>query len=150
MAKRFDGHVLSSTLGKLAQYPLSQADDDALVSAAKAVWYSESSLVSEAKAFLSHYTDELEMRRAGYLLEKFTRFSCISDNRVAEAFDALELFLLAVPKQSVQPLAAVPLRHRRDELAVSWGLNEGLGLKVQALMPFQTRHYQAEQHTAHA
>ena len=69
------GHVLSSALDTLVKKPLNQADDAALVRAAKVVWYSKE---------------------------------------------------------------------------VSWGLSEGLGLKVQALMPFQTRHYEAEQHVTSA
>ncbi|RMQ87304.1 hypothetical protein ALP97_00183 [Pseudomonas salomonii] len=67
-----------------------------------------------------------------------------------EALKALELFSASAAKQNVQPQGAVALRSRRDELAVSWGLSEGLGLKAQALMPFQTRHYEAEQRAASA
>jgi len=50
----------------------------------------------------------------------------------------------------VKPQGSVALRSRRDELAMSWGLSEGLGLKVQTLMPFQTRYYAAEQRAAAA
>ncbi|WP_347904315.1 hypothetical protein [Pseudomonas purpurea] len=150
MAKPLNGHVLSSALDRLVKNPLNQADDAALVSAAKAVWYSNSNLVSEAKAFLSCHTNEVEVRRAGYLLERFTRFSCVSDNRVSETFNALELFSRSTLKQDVKPQAAVSLRRRRDELAASWGLSEGLGLKAQTLMPFQTRHYEAEQRATFA
>ncbi|MBC3302512.1 hypothetical protein H0Z09_15395 [Pseudomonas sp. SWRI18] len=63
---------------------------------------------------------------------------------------ALEQFSASASKQDVKPQGAVALRSRRDDLAVSWGLSEGLGLKAQALMPFQTRHYEAEQRTASA
>ncbi|NWC91550.1 MULTISPECIES: hypothetical protein [unclassified Pseudomonas] len=150
MAKPPNGHVLSSALDMLVRSPLNQADDVALVSAAKAVWYSDANLVSEARAFLKLHASEVEVRRAGYLLERFTRFSCVTDGRVSEAFKALELFTRSTPKLEPKPLAAVALRSRRDELAVSWGLSEGLGLKAQALMPFQTRHYEAEQRASSA
>ncbi|MGY2684065.1 hypothetical protein [Pseudomonas tolaasii] len=150
MAKPFNGPVLSSALGTLVKSPLNQADDDALVSAAKAVWYSDANLVGEVKDFLDAHSSELELRRAGYLLERFTRFSCVTDNRVVEALHALELFSATASKQDVKPLGVVALRSRRDELALSWGLSEGLGLKVQALMPFQTRHYEAQQRGASA
>jgi len=139
------GHVLSSALDTLVKKPLNQADEAALVSAAKAVWYSSLSLESEVSAFLSYHTDEVEVRRAGYLLERLTRFACLSDSRVSETLNALELFAYSTSKQGEAPQVAVPLRRRRDELAVSWGLSEGLGLKAQTLMPFQTRHYEAEQ-----
>lgn len=145
MAQPFNGPVLSSALDTLVKQPLNQADDDALVSAAKAVWYSDVNLVGEVRDFLDGHSSELEVRRAGYLLERFTRFSCVTDSRVLEALDALELFSASASKQDVKPLGIVALRSRRDELAASWGLSEGLGLKAQALMPFQTRHYEAQQ-----
>ncbi|MBD9459536.1 hypothetical protein IB241_17780 [Pseudomonas sp. PDM05] len=150
MAKPINGPVLSSALDTLVKCPLNQADDDALVSAAKAVWYSDANLVGEVKNFLDAHSCELELRRAGYLLERFTRFSCVTDSRVLEAMRAIELFSATASKQDVKPLGVVALRSRRDELAVSWGLSEGLGLKVQALMPFQTRHYEAEHRGASA
>ncbi|MBX7278315.1 hypothetical protein K2E96_09370 [Pseudomonas sp. ERGC3:05] len=148
MTKPFNAPVLSSALDTLVKSPLNQADDAALVVAAKAVWYSDANLVGEVRAFLKAHSSEVELRRAGYLLERFTRFSCATDTRVMEALKALELFSASAAKQDVKPQGAVALRSRRDELAVSWGLSEGLGLKAQALMPFQTRHYEAEQRAA--
>lgn len=148
MTKLNDAHVLSSALDTLVRSPLNQADDVALVSAAKEVWYSDSNVESEVKAFLKHHSDDIERRRAAYLLERFTRFSCVSDTRVLETLHALELFAHSTPKQDVAPQTKVSLRNRKDKLAVSWGLAESLGLKVQTLMPFQTRHYQAEQHSS--
>ncbi|AZV25450.1 hypothetical protein CT157_05405 [Pseudomonas syringae] len=145
MLKSFDDHVLSSALDTLVRSPLDQADGVALVNAAKEVWYSESNLESEVKTFLAFHCDETERRRAAYLLERFTRFACVSDNRVVETLHALELFTHSTPKRNVTPQKAVSLRNRCDELAVAWGLKESLGLKVQTLMPFQTRHYEAEQ-----
>jgi len=148
MTKPPSGHVLSSALDTLVKKPLNQADDVALVSAAKAIWYSDSNLESEVTAFLNCHTDEVEVRRAGYLLERFTRFTrftCLSDLRVLETLNVLELFAHSTSVQAVMLQTVTPLRRRRDELAVSWGLSEGLGLKAQALMPFQTRHYEAEQ-----
>jgi len=145
MAKPVSDQVLSIALDILVKSPLNHADDAALERAAKAVWYSDVDIMNAAQSFLSQHTDELEVRRAGYLLERFTRFSCVTDSRVSEVFKALELFLRSTPKQEVTSQTAVALRRRRDELALSWGLSEGLGLKVQTLMPFQTRHYEAEQ-----
>lgn len=151
MATPHSGHVLSSALDTLVKKPLNQAVDAVLVRAAKVVWYSKDDLVSEVEAFLSLHADELEVRRAGYLLERFTRFACVSDSRVLEAFGALKLFLRSTSRLEVRSqVATVPLRKRRDELAASWGLSEGLGLKAQTLMPFQTRHYEAEQHATSA
>ncbi|MHC8322182.1 hypothetical protein ACYZT4_16040 [Pseudomonas sp. GB2N2] len=145
MAKSVNGNVLSSALDTLVRSPLNQADNAALVSAAKAVWYSDSNLESEVTVFLNCHTDAVEVRRAGYLLERFTRFACVSDMRVSETLNVLELFAHSTSHQEATPQEVTPLRQRRDELAASWGLSEGLGLKAQALMPFQTRHYEAEQ-----
>lgn len=148
MEKVVSSQDLLFALETLVKKPLNKADNAALVNAASAVWYSSSDLINTAQAFLSQHTDELEVRRAGYLLERFTRFSCVTDSRALEVFKALELFLRSTPKQAVTSQTAVALRKRRDELALSWGLNEGLGLKVQTLLPFQTRHYEAEQRAA--
>lgn len=148
--KPINGPVLSDALDMLVKSPLNQADDSALVCAAIAVWYSDTSLVGEVKAFLEVHSSEVELRRAGYLLERFTRFSCATDSRVVEVLKVLELFQAAASKQEVKRQGTVALGSRRDELAVSWGLSEGLGLKAQALMPFQTRHYEAEQRSVSA
>ncbi|WP_033063890.1 hypothetical protein [Pseudomonas sp. GM18] len=145
MTKPANGHVLSSALDTLVKRPLNQADDAALVSAAKAVWYSKLNLESEVSAFLSRHSDEVELRRAGYLLERLTRFSCVSDSRVSETFNALEFFVYSTSRQEIKLQTAVPLRRCCDELAAAWRLSEGLGLKAQVLMHFQTRHYEAEQ-----
>lgn len=145
MTKSLEGRVLSSALGTLVKSPLDQADDIALVSAAKAVWYSNSNIEREVAAFLRRHSDELEVRRAGYLLERFTRFACVSDTRVSETLNALELFARSTSRQEMAGHTGMPLNQRRDVLAISWGLDEGLGLKAQALMPYQTRHYAAEQ-----
>ncbi|MNI98521.1 hypothetical protein D3C73_1573810 [compost metagenome] len=69
----------------------------------------------------------------------------MSDSRVLETLNALELFAHSISRQEVTLQSVVPLNQRRDVLAISWGLDEGLGLKVQTLMPYQTRHYAVEQ-----
>ncbi|WP_433767529.1 hypothetical protein [Pseudomonas putida] len=145
MTKPLDGHVLSSALDTLVRSPLDQADDVALISAAKAVWYSDSNLECEVSVFLSCHNDDLQLRRAGYLLERFTRFACVSDTRVSETLNALELFARSTSRKEMAAHTGMPLNQRRDVLAISWGLDEGLGLKAQTLMPYQTRHYAAEQ-----
>lgn len=145
MTEPSDGHVLSSALETLVKSPLDQADDTALINAAKALWYSDANLGSEVAAFMNCHSEEVELRRAGYLLERFTRFACVSDSRVSETLNVLELFVCATSRQEVVQSSGIALHRRRDALAISWGLNEGLGLKAQALMPYQTRHYEAEQ-----
>jgi hypothetical protein len=142
-------HLLSDAMARLAGQPLSQADDDALVSLAHQVWYEHSSMESELRRFLASHPEELAVRRAGYLLERLTRFPCATDDRVRETLQALSLLICGFPRAAEGHEAAqVRLRDRRDELALSWGLNEGLGLKVQTLLPYQTRHYAAARSSA--
>jgi len=136
--KRHSATVLSTELERLAKQPLDQADDAALVRAARAFWYSTDSLETALNLFLRKHRSDVEVRRAGYLLERLTQFTCATDSRVSEANRALNQ--VVAHKQS-----NVVAKGRVDRLALSWGLEKGLGLKVQALMPFQTRHFEAAQ-----
>lgn len=149
MANPADRHILSQALDALSRSPLSEADDDALISAAHEIWYEHSSLESELRLFLSHSPDEVGVRRAGYLMERLTRFTCLSDERASEALYSLRLLLHRYRSHDqVDRQPGVRLRERRDELAAIWGLSEGLGLKAQILLPYQTRHYAATRLTA--
>jgi hypothetical protein len=140
MKNRCPEASLSTQLTVLTKLPLDQADDAALVSAAQAVWYSDGSLENALAGFLQTPHSEMEVRRAGYLLERFTQFTCATNARVSEAYRALGLI-------AGSKVANVKCKGRVDQLALSWGLEQGLGLKVQALLPFQTRHYEASQRT---
>jgi hypothetical protein len=123
---------------------LNQADDAALVSA-KAVWYSNSDLEGELAAFLSCHTDEVERSACRVSARAIHSLYVYPISACQKLLNALELVAHWTCGQPVTPRTVTPLRRRRDELAVSWGLSEGLGLKAQILMPFQTRHYEAEQ-----
>ena len=138
MTTHSNDNVLSTDLDLLACKPLDEADDTALVRAARTVWYSSESLEAAFLSFLQKQHSEVEVRRAGYLLERLTQFTCATEARVSEAQRALDL---VASKRS----ANVAVRGRVDVLALSWGLERGLGLKVQTLMPYQTRHFEATQ-----
>lgn len=129
---------LSTQLAMLTKLPLDQADDAVLISTAKAVWYSDGSLENALAGFLQAPHSEIEIRRAGYLLERLTQFTCATDARVSETYRALRLV-------AGSKVVDVTRKGRVDRLALSWGLEQGLGLKVQALLPFQTRHFEASQ-----
>ncbi|MGY4531888.1 hypothetical protein ACVW0Y_001004 [Pseudomonas sp. TE3786] len=142
MTKRPDGHVFSVALDTLTKKPLNQADSAALQDAATELWYSDNDLSAELATFLAVERTLLELRRAGYLLERLTRFSCVTPERASEAEEGLKQLQPYVPPTG-EPLSDA---HRRvDALAIRWGLEEGLGTKVQTLLPLQTRHYEAEQ-----
>ncbi|MNJ39619.1 hypothetical protein D3C77_344970 [compost metagenome] len=139
MTKRHSATVLSTELDLLAKQPLDQADDAVLVRAARAFWYSADNLETALNSFLrKQQRKDVEVRRVGYFLERLTQFTCATDARVFEANRALDL--VASRKQG-----NVVAKGRVDRLALSWGLDKGLGLKVQALMPYQTRHFEATQ-----
>ena len=74
----------------LVKLPLNQANEDVLVRAAKAFWYSNARLEAEVRCFLEQERSELELRRAGYLLERLTRFACLTDERAAEGLNVLQ------------------------------------------------------------
>lgn len=136
--KRTSATVLSTELDLLAKRPLDQVDADALVRAAQAVWYSNANLESALDLFLRKKRSEIEVRRAGYLLERLTQFTCLTNERASETLRVLN-------RVSSHKIGNVVAKGRVDRLALSWGLETGLGLKVQALMPFQTRHFEATQ-----
>lgn len=127
---------LSKVLGILVAQPLNEANEVALVRAAIVFWYSDVSLEREVVKFLGRDRSDLELRRAGYLLERFTRFFCASDERAKECLNVLRDVFPLHPTRTNMPAR----RRRVDNLALAWGLNEGLGLKVQAILAFQTRH----------
>ena len=138
MMKHDSATVLPVELDLLAKQPLDQADEAALVRTARAVWYSTDSLEVALKTFLLQRHSDVELRRVAYLLERLTQFTCATDARVAEVNRALNLMMPCKQDNIVA-------RGRADRLALSWGLEKGLGLKVQALMPYQTRHFEAAQ-----
>lgn len=138
MTTRPNGHVFSSALDTLTSKPLNQADSAALEDAAKELWYSENDLGSELVLFLEVERTLVELRRAGYLLERLTRFTCVTPDRLTEATEGLKHFQRYAASESAVPAS------RGDALSVRWGLDESLGTKVQTLLPLQTRHYQAE------
>lgn len=128
-------------LNRLVRAPLEQADVGVLVEAALAYWYTDFDLEPEILSFLATAVDDIEIRRAGYFVEKLSQFSCATDWRAANAMSALE----HLRRVLLADVVLVPPSKRYDLLALSWGLSKGLGLKVQALLPYQTRHFEATQ-----
>jgi hypothetical protein len=148
MTDSADRHVLADALARLGTTPLNQADDDTLVSLAHEMWYEHANLDTELRLFLQSNPDEVVMRRVGYLLEKMTRFPCMTNDRAFETLRTLDAFLKCYRGEEAVPVYGTRLRDLRDELAASWGLTEGLGAKVQTLLPYQTRHYAAGRNNA--
>lgn len=123
--------------------PLDKADGSVLVEAALAYWYTDFDLGPEIQRFLATTSEDIQIRRAAYLVEQFSQFTCATDWRVANAKVALEHLRGSL----LEEVTFAPCSRRYDKLAASWGLDKGFGLKVQALLPYQTRHYEATQRT---
>ncbi|MDF0749897.1 hypothetical protein NLU14_06605 [Marinobacter sp. 71-i] len=74
-----------------------------------------------------------ERRLAGYLVDRLSRFNCLSAAQKKE--------LQAVASEAKANLPERVSRERVDGLARSWGLDYDLRPFMKALLPFQTRHY---------
>ncbi|MGI4841214.1 MAG: hypothetical protein ACRYF9_26830 [Janthinobacterium lividum] len=111
-----DRYAFSVPLGILVQQPLDQANESALVRAATAFWYSDIDLQVEIRYFLEQGRSELELRRAGYLIERLTRFTCLSDERAAIALAGLPCWF---PHLRREGEAGLPSNRRVDTLAIS-------------------------------
>ena len=133
----------SAYLRRLVQTPLSQVEDELLIRLALDFWYTSIDLEAEIRLFLASQPNIENIYRAGYLIQRLTRFTCVTDGRVSEALDALRL--LKKPQIFDNKPVGDRGNGRVDVLAREWGLSEGLGLKVQSILPYQTRHFEATQ-----
>lgn len=113
--------------------PLTSLSPEDLKPIALGLWYED-------------YTPELEgmnstqLRRAGYLLDLFMSFNCVSDTRQAQLIKLtqeirhnLSSFQLSTPIETSQ--------HNLDPIAIEWHLNESVIDVMPYLLEFQTRHY---------
>jgi len=80
--------------------------------------------------------NSLELRRAGYLVNLFMSFNCVSDTR------QLELMALTQEiKEKLPNLQAVTSHNSQDPIAQEWHLGEDISTAIQPLLKYQTRHY---------
>ena len=78
----------------------------------------------------------LELRRAGYLLDLFMSFNCVSDTR------QLELMRLTQQiKEKLPNIEPVNFHSSLDPIATEWHLDEDISTAIQPLLKYQTRHY---------
>jgi hypothetical protein len=134
-------HSICSALSVLVSSPLCDADDTALADLARLFWYTNSSIDIELKLFSGNaHRSDIEMRRLGYLLERLCRFTCATSDRVDETLRALGPLQSALREETMN----AAIKGRADSLASYWGLTEGLGMKAQIILPFQSRSYRFE------
>ena len=113
--------------------PLTSLSPEDLKPIALGLWYED-------------YTPELEgmnstqLRRAGYLLDLFMSFNCVSDTRQAELIKLTQEIRQNLSNfQSPVPIE-IP-QHNLDPIAIEWHLDESVIDVMQSLLEFQTRHY---------
>jgi len=76
-----------------------------------------------------------EKRKAGYLLDRLMRFSCVADWRKRE----LVKLVKQLRDATVEYFTDKPLSE--EKLAAKWNLSEDVAEALQELLPYQTRHY---------
>ena len=114
-------NIVSSSLTTLSP--------DELKSIALGFWYGD--YTPKLEGFKS-----LELRRAGYLLDFFMSFNCVSDTR------QLELMALTQKiKEKLPNLKPVNSHDSLDPIAQEWHLGEDISSAIQPLLEYQTRHY---------
>ncbi|MCC0175810.1 hypothetical protein I4641_02290 [Waterburya agarophytonicola K14] len=80
--------------------------------------------------------NSMELRRAGYLLDLFMSFNCVSDLRQIEL-----MALTQKIKENLPELKLVTSSKSLDPIAQEWDLDEDISTAIQPLLQYQTRHY---------
>ena len=76
-----------------------------------------------------------EKRKAGYLIDRLMRFSCVADWRKQELVKLVQQLRDA----TVEYFSNKPLSE--EKMAAKWNLSEDIAEALQKLLPYQTRHY---------
>ena len=84
--------------------------------------------------------DSLQLRRAGYLLDFFMSFNCVSDTRQLELLALTQKIRAKLPDLQSE-LMPITSHSHLDPLAQEWHLNENISAAIQPLLKYQTRHY---------
>lgn len=111
----------------------SDLKSEKLMQIALAIWYEDfTPNVS--------YLDSSQVPKAGYLIDRLSRYNCVSPSR--------KLTLLSLVNNLRCQLNENPEHHHHDAdgknvepLAVSWTLSEDVSLLMPSLLVYQTRHY---------
>ncbi|WP_322002300.1 hypothetical protein [Marinobacter alexandrii] len=118
-----------AALLNVARKGLKNSSADEVVTAAVEVWH---------KRYLPNLSGLSvdEQRVAGYLVDRLSRFNCLSLEQ--------KKLLQGVAAKAKQNVPKRVSHSRVDALAKNWGLEEDLKPFMPALMPYQTRHYKRD------
>ncbi|MEM8718370.1 MAG: hypothetical protein AAGE84_03545 [Cyanobacteria bacterium P01_G01_bin.39] len=78
-----------------------------------------------------------ELQRAGYVVDRLMRFNCVSNDRKRELMGLVKDVKETLPQESLKILVSQNV----EPLARKWNLSEDISRAIQALLPYQTRHY---------
>ncbi len=78
-----------------------------------------------------------ELQKAGYVVDRLMRFNCVSNERKRELMGLVKNVKQALPEESL----CVSSSQDVEPLARKWNLSEDISRAIQALLPYQTRHY---------
>lgn len=129
----------SHPLYRLACCPFKHAEIETFVEFALLIWYSDN--LRPEEVFRDLGGDETSKRRAIYLIDRFRRYPCLTDERA----EALRLFVMGW--DSLKRETKVQRKDNSikslDKLALEWGLDEDVVLLAKHVLKYQTRHYAA-------
>lgn len=85
--------------------------------------------------------DDDQKRRLLYMIERFRRFGCVTQEKKKALRDFVREWSHLQPDHVDARSMSLVEDHRLEELACSWGLCEALSARLQDVLRFQTRHY---------
>lgn len=123
---------LDQKLRKTVSSPLATLSAEDLKPIALAVWH------EEYVPNLNFQDLELhELQRAGYVVDRLMRFNCVSNDRKRELMELVK----DVKNNLPQEFTHASTSQNVEPLAKKWNLGEDISHAIQALLPYQTRHY---------
>lgn len=125
------GEMAMQQLKMLSQKRLSAAQPEEVVATALEVWFGETTPTLSELFMMSNH----EQATAGYLLDRLSRFNCVSVDR---KYQYQQLCQALFNRLKPYPNSTDDV----DVLASRWGLSSDLKPFRHHLLPYQTRDYQ--------
>lgn len=120
---------LQRAFDQLVKQPNSNLSKNQLEQVALAVWYGD--FVPNVNRYKGR-----QAAQAGFVLDKLSRFNCMTGEQKQRVRELLQDL-----KTEVTSLSSV---QTQDRLAKMWGVDYPLADAFTALLPLQTRHFQAQ------
>ncbi|MBI6882367.1 hypothetical protein [Pseudomonas putida] len=132
----------AAQISRVVASSFSNASEQDFKEVVKTIWYSEENLVETLSFVISHRLEgDDQKRRLLYMVERFRRFGCVTQNKKKALRDFVQEWSHLQPDHVDARSMRLVEDHRLEEMACSWGLNEDLSARLQEVLRFQTRHY---------